>query len=48
MTIRSQIPGDADLVLIRGKRMGEANAELPPGGIAVYLVHTRMMQADST
>jgi hypothetical protein len=47
MTIRSQILGSADQVLIRGKRMAEAKAELPPGDIGVYLVDTKMTKANS-
>jgi hypothetical protein len=47
MTIRSRILYDADQILIKGKRMGEAKAELPPGDTAMYLVDMRMMRADS-
>jgi hypothetical protein len=47
MTIRSQIMGSADQVLIRGKGMAKAKAELPPGDIGVYLVDARMTKASS-
>jgi hypothetical protein len=47
MTIRSQILGSADQVLIQGKRMAQAKAELPSSDIGVYLVDARMTKASS-
>jgi hypothetical protein len=48
MTIRSQILGSSDQVLVRGKRMAEAKTELPPGDMGVYLVDARMTKVNVT
>jgi hypothetical protein len=48
LTIRWQILGFSDQVLIRGKGMAETRAELPPDDMAVYLVDTKMMKVDVT
>ena len=45
MTTRVQDLGPAEQVLIRGKRMGQARAELPPGNVAAYMTDTRTTTA---